>query len=67
MNEVNSVNHDNEILQRLTRLETKLDIFIADPAKEKRIADLEDNQKWLWRAVFGTFITGALMYLIKVM
>lgn len=67
MNEVNGVNHDNEILQRLTRLETKLDIFIADPAKEKRIADLEDNQKWLWRAIFGTFITGALMYLIKVM
>ena len=61
------MNHDNEILQRLTRLETKLDIFIADPAKEKRISDLEDNQKWLWRAIFGTFITGAIMYLIKVM
>lgn len=57
----------NEILQRLVRLETKLDMMFHDPSREKRIADLEDNQRWLWRAVFGTFISGAIAYLIKVM
>lgn len=59
-------NDTNEILQRLVRLETKLDMMMNDPAKDKRIADLEDNQRWLWRAIFGTFITGAVMYLIRV-
>lgn len=59
--------HDTEVLQRLVRLETKLDMMLSDPAKEKRLSDLEDNQRWLWRAVFGTFITGALTYIIKMM
>ena len=59
-------NDTNEILQRLVRLETKLDMMMNDPAKDKRISDLEDNQRWLWRAIFGTFITGAVMYLIRV-
>jgi hypothetical protein len=61
------VDHDSEVLQRLVRLETKLDMMLNDPTKDKRINDLEDNQRWLWRAVFGTFITGAVTYIIKVM
>jgi hypothetical protein len=61
------MDHDSEVLQRLVRLETKLDMMLNDPSKDKRIADLEDNQRWLWRAVFGTFITGAITYIIKVM
>lgn len=59
--------HDTEVLQRLVRLETKLDMMLSDPAKEKRLSDLEDNQRWLWRAVFATFITGAVTYIIKMM
>lgn len=58
---------NNEVLQRLTRLETKLDMMLNDPSKDKRITDLEDNQRWLWRAIFGTFITGAITYIIKMM
>lgn len=58
---------DNEILQRLVRLETKLDMMMADPSRDKRISELEDNQRWLWRAIFGTFITGAVTYIIKLM
>jgi hypothetical protein len=57
----------NEILQRLTRIETRLEMMIADPSKDKRIFDLEDNQRWLWRAIFGTFISGAIAYLFKMM
>ena len=61
------MNEQTEVLQRLTRLETKLDMMLNDPSKDKRITDLEDNQRWLWRAIFGTFITGALTYIIKMM
>jgi hypothetical protein len=57
----------SEILQRLTRIETRLEMMIADPTINRRIAELEDNQRWLWRAVFGTFITGAITYIIKMM
>jgi hypothetical protein len=58
---------EDQILQRLTRVETKLDIMLSDNSREKRIAELEDNQRWLWRAIFGTFIAGAVSYLLKVM
>jgi hypothetical protein len=61
------MDQNNEVLQRLTRLETKLDMMLNDPSKDKRITDLEDNQRWLWRAIFGTFITGAITYIIKMM
>ena len=61
------MNEQTEVLQRLTRLETKLDMMLNDPSKDKRITDLEDNQRWLWRAIFGTFITGAITYIIKMM
>lgn len=58
---------NKEILQRLTRIETRLEMMIADPSKEKRIFDLEDNQRWLWRAIFGTFMSGAVAYFLKMM
>lgn len=57
----------SEILQRLTRIETRLEMMISDPTINRRIAELEDNQRWLWRAIFGTFITGAITYIIKMM
>lgn len=58
---------EDQILQRLTRVETKLDIMLSDNSREKRISELEDNQRWLWRAVFGTVIAGVVSYLLKVM
>jgi hypothetical protein len=64
---VDDMSSEDQILQRLTRVETKLDIMLSDNSREKRIAELEDNQRWLWRAIFGTFIAGAVSYLLKVM
>ncbi|MGF7049174.1 chaperonin cofactor prefoldin [Paenibacillus sp. DS2015] len=56
-----------EILQRLTRVETKLDaqLYAKDIAKEalqstksahRRLDEIEDNQKWLWRTIGGAAI-----------
>lgn len=56
---------EREILQRLTRVETKLDMQLntkdiavdaLNLAKngEHRLNKMEDNQRWLWRAVFAT-------------
>jgi len=61
------MDNNTEILQRLTRLETKLDMMIADPTINRRLNELEDNQRWLWRAVFGVFLTGAVTYIIRIM
>lgn len=66
----------NEILQRLVRLETKLDLMGAakDVANEAllssksahhRLTTIEDNQKWLWRTVIGALIAGAIALLWK--
>jgi len=55
----------SEILQRLARLEVKLDMMYNDPSRDRRLNDLEDNQKWLWRAVVGVFVAGAISYLMK--
>ena len=59
--------NEDEVLQRLTRVETKLDIMLNDTSRERRLSELEDNQRWLWRAIFGTFIAGAISYILKVM
>ncbi|MGF7045874.1 CTP-dependent riboflavin kinase [Paenibacillus sp. DS2015] len=56
-----------EILQRLTRVETKLDAQLnaKDIAQEAlnsaksahhRLDEIEDNQKWLWRTISGSII-----------
>lgn len=65
-----------EILQRLTRVETKLDMQlnakdIATEALDKaksahhRIDEIVDNLRWLWRTVVGAIIAGAVAALIK--
>lgn len=56
---------ENEIMQRLTRVETKLDFLLTDPNREKRLSDLEDNQRWLWRALFSTIFAGVVSYVLK--
>ncbi|WP_127531183.1 hemolysin XhlA family protein [Paenibacillus kobensis] len=66
----------NEILQRLTRLETKLDMMgtakdVANEALQRAksahrmLAAIEDNQRWLWRTVVGALLTGAIAILWK--
>jgi hypothetical protein len=59
------VDHDNEILQRLVRLETKLDLMMHDPTINRRLDNIEANQQWLWRAVVGAFIAAGVAYLMK--
>lgn len=65
LNGVNKVDHDNEILQRLVRLETKLDLMMQDPSTNRRLEAIEENQRWLWRAVVGAFIAAGVAYLMK--
>ncbi|CAG7647390.1 hemolysin XhlA family protein [Paenibacillus allorhizosphaerae] len=66
-----------EILQRLTRVETRMDMMVSarDIANEaqqlgksahKRLDSLEDNQKWLWRTVASALIVGLINLLFKI-
>ncbi|GMK45233.1 phage protein [Paenibacillus glycanilyticus] len=66
----------NEILQRLVRLETKLDLMgtakdvanealVSAKSANHRLSAIEDNQKWLWRTVIGALIAGAIAVLWK--
>ncbi|MFX3635467.1 MAG: hemolysin XhlA family protein [Candidatus Pristimantibacillus sp.] len=66
----------NEILQRLTRLETKLDLMGAakDVANEAlqsaksahhRLDKIEDSHKWLQRTAVGAIIVGVFNLLLK--
>lgn len=61
-------NFEIEVLTRLTVIETKLDGYKEIKEKteeaysksfehEKRIEELEDNNKWLWRTTVGATIT----------
>lgn len=65
-----------EILQRLTRVETKLDMQLnakdiateaLDKAKnaQHRIKNIEDNQRWIWRTVIGAIILAVIGFIIR--
>ena len=41
---------DEEIIDRLARIETKLDMY------NLHICELKDNQKWAWRTIIGSLI-----------
>lgn len=47
-----------EILERLTKIETKIDYYQID------LKDLKDNSKWLWRGIAGT-VLGFISYIMK--
>ena len=62
---------EKEILERLIRIETKLDDYDSIKTKveearakafsnERRINDLEDKNKWLERTTIGAIITGVV-------
>lgn len=62
---------EKEILERLIRIETKLDDYDSIKTKveetrskaysnERRINELEDNTKWLKRTITGAIITGGI-------
>jgi type IV secretory pathway component VirB8 len=43
-----------EIIERLVRIETKLDFY------KDEITDLKDKNKWLWRTFFGAIIISVI-------
>lgn len=62
---------EKEILERLIRIETKLDDYDSTKTKveearnkaysnERRINEIEDKLKWLSRTIAGACITGIL-------
>ena len=69
---------EREVLDRLIRLETKIDlqdykglsekVDIAtnlSQGNEKRIQKLEDANKWIVRAVLGAVVAGILAFVFK--
>lgn len=69
---------ENEVIARLTKIETKLDDYNsfkekADKAiymsqdNEKRITELENNSKWLKNTTLGAVITGAVAILFMIL
>lgn len=65
-----------EILQRLTRVETKLDMqlnakdianeaLISSKSAHHRLDGIDDTQKWLWRTVGGTVIAATIAFIVK--
>lgn len=70
---------EREVLDRLMRLETKIDMQDYKGIQEKcdsannlaktceeRIEKLEDNQKWLVRLILGAIILGILAFVYHV-
>lgn len=67
---------EREILQRLTRVETKLDLQLnaRDTAIEAlastksahmRLDELHANQTWIWRTVIAALIVAVITFVIK--
>ena len=70
---------EREVLDRLMRLETKIDLqdykgiqekvdnsYNVSKNTEERIDKLEDSQKWLVRLIFGAIILAALSLIYKI-
>lgn len=70
---------EREVLDRLMRLETKIDLQDYKGVQEKvdtslnlsknneeRIVKLEDTQKWIVRLVLGALILGILGFIYKI-
>ncbi|KNF09295.1 hemolysin XhlA [Gottschalkia purinilytica] len=58
-----SENIIQEMRERLVKIETMIEMSMTDT--NKRIDKLEDNQKWLWRAIATSIISGAIAFLFK--
>lgn len=66
---------EKEVLERLTRIETKIDDYDRTKTKseearaksldnERRINDLEDKLKWITRTILGGLITSGISIVI---
>lgn len=65
-----------EILERVARVETKIDTYnnyrektetalSKSKQNERDIAEIKDNLKWLWRTFAGALIVGFIAYFVK--
>lgn len=76
---MNDNKFQREVLDRLMRLETKIDLQDYKGLSEKvdvalnkannneeRINKIEDNNKWLTRLVIGAIIGGILAFVFKI-
>lgn len=65
-----------EILERLVRLETKIDGYnqlrervdathSLATQNDKEISEIKDNQKWLWRTIAGAIILGFIATFVQ--
>lgn len=69
-------NIQQEILERIVRIETKIDGYNATREKadiaynkgiqnEKDISEIKDNLKWIWRTFAGAVLVGILSAVVK--
>ena len=76
---MNDNKFQREVLDRLMRLETKIDLqdykglsekvdiaLNKSSNNEERINKLEDNNKWITRLVIGAIIGGILAFVFKI-
>lgn len=56
-------NTTQSILQRLTKIETLLEVDVKN--LEARVSKLENNGTWLWRTIGGVVIGGIGVLLLK--
>lgn len=71
----NEKDFEREVLERLTKIETKLDdyngiktkaedSYVLSKENEKDIAKLEDKLKWITRTLVSAIITGVITLLV---
>lgn len=76
---MNDNKFQREVLDRLMRLETKIDLqdykglsekadiaLNKSKSNEERIIKLEDSNKWITRLVIGAIIGGILAFVFKI-
>lgn len=66
----------SEVLERVVRIETKIDgynnlrekldkTYGITRQNQKDIVEIKDNTRWLWRTIAGTIIIGIIGAIIK--
>lgn len=72
-----STKFEREVLDRLTKIETKIDDYKEikkdtsealqlSKANSEDIKEIKDNTKWLWRTIAGILIAGVIAIVFKI-
>lgn len=54
------------LVERLVRLETKIDMMMNDKSFQRRIQELEDSQKFIWRTLLTTILGGIMSLIVAI-